>query len=105
MLGQQVMQHAGVLHADEGAENAHHPGWHTEIETDAVGMAGTSPSAGANDQLVPRKIGDDLVEQGKYGSAPAVDDALPADLDDIGVRAGWGGRAGIRLDEQRLVSE
>ena len=32
VLGEQVVQHAGVLHADEGAEDAHHPGRQAEVE-------------------------------------------------------------------------
>ena len=105
MLGEQVVEHARVLHADKGAQHAEHPGRHAQIEAHAVGVPGTCAGAGADDQLVMGQIGHDLVEQRKDGGPAAVDHALAADLDHVGVRQdGQGGRR-ICLRQQRLVRQ
>ena len=66
-------------------EHAQHAGRHAEIETDAVGMAGAGAGAGADDHLVLRQVGDDLVDDREDRGAAAVDEALAADLDHVGV--------------------
>ena len=85
VLGQQVVDHARVLHADERAEHAQHAGRHPEVEADAVGVARARAGAGADDHLVAAEVGDDLVDEREHRRAAAVDDALAADLDDVGL--------------------
>src|SRR5215471_421627 len=46
-------------------------------------MPRSGPGAGAEDHLVVREVGDNLVDQRQHGVASAVHDTLAADLDDI----------------------
>ncbi len=55
--------------------------------------------------LCSRKVRHDLVEQGKHGGAAAVDEALPADLDDVGVGEDREDRVRLCLRQQRLVGQ
>ncbi len=105
VLGQQVVEDACVLHADERAEHAQHTGGQAQIESDAVGVPRASARAGADDHLVAAQVVDDLLDQGEDGDAPPIDEALAADLDHIGLGQDvHGGRlAGLR--HQTLVVE
>ena len=93
-----------MLHADKGAQHAEHPGRHAQIEADAVGVAGAGAGAGAEDQLVLGQIGHEFVEQRKDRGAAAIDEALAADLDDVGGREDGQGGLGVGLGEQGLVA-
>ena len=105
MLGQEIVQHAGVLHADEGAEDAEHPGRHAEVETDTVGVPGASAGAGADDHFVVSEIGHELIEQRKHCLTATVDEALPTDLDDVRIREDREDRVRLRLRQQCLIGE
>ena len=57
VLGQEIVQHAGVLHADEGAEDAEHPGRHAEVEADTVGVPGArAETVTAFEELLDRAL-------------------------------------------------
>jgi hypothetical protein len=99
------MEHAGVLHADEGAEDAEHPGRHAEVEADTVGVPGARAGAGANDHLVVGKILDQLIKEREHRGAAAVDEALAPDLDHICLRKDGQDWLGFRLRKQHLVGQ
>ena len=61
-LRQQVMQHLRVLPGDRGAEHGQHADRQAEIDRQAVDVAGARAGAGAEDHLVARQVGDDLVD-------------------------------------------
>jgi hypothetical protein len=83
VLGEQIVQHARVLHADEGAEHAEHSRWRAQIDANAIRVASARTRACADDELMVGKVSDDFVDQRKDRSAPAIDDALTADLHDV----------------------
>ena len=86
MLSQQVMNHLGVLYAHEETEHAQHASWHAEIQADAVGVTCPCIGPGANDHLVAGQILDDLIDERKHRGASAIDEALAANFDDVGIR-------------------
>ena len=63
MLRQQVVQHLRVLPGDGGAEHGQHAGRQAEVDRQAVDVARAGAGAGAQDHLVARQVGDDLVDQ------------------------------------------
>src|SRR5215471_3980229 len=80
------MNHLGVLYAHEETEHAQHAGWHAEIQADAVGVTRPCTGPGTDDHLVTGQILDDFIDERENGGASAVDEALAADFDHIGVR-------------------
>src|SRR2546425_8491825 len=52
MLGQKIIQHARVLHADERAEHTEHPGGQPKIKTDTISVPGPGAGAGADNHLM-----------------------------------------------------
>src|SRR6185295_13914389 len=82
-----------------------HAGGHAEVEAYAVGVPRPRPGAGAEDHLVASKVGDDFLDQREDRRPAAVDEALAADLDDVGVRQDVDQRGSIRSREQLLVVE
>ena len=105
VLGEQVVEHARVLHADEGAEHAEHAGRQPEVDSDAVGVPRARAGARADDHLVAGQVLDDLLDQREDGRAAPVDEALAADLDDIGLGQDVHGRRLAGLRHQTLVVE
>src|SRR5579859_2128135 len=97
VLGQQIVDHLGILYADEEAEHAEHARRHAEIETDAVGMPGPRSGARTDDHFVTRQVLDHFLDERKYRSPPAVDETLASDLDDVGI--------GQDLDDGLLVEQ
>ena len=76
-----------------------------EVEPDAVGVARAGAGAGADDHLVAAEVRDDLVDEREHRGAAAVDDALAADLDDVGVGKNLDNGLGSGFAEQRFVGQ
>src|SRR4029453_1690064 len=86
VLRQKVVDHLGVLDANEEAEHAEHAGRYAKIEPNTVGVPGPRPGPGSDDHFVTRQVLDQLFNERENRGSPAVDEALAADLDDVGVR-------------------
>jgi hypothetical protein len=86
VLGEQLSQHRRVLIGDRGAELRQHAGGQVEAGGDRIEVASARPGAGPDQHFVRLAGGYDLLDQRIDGGAPAVDHALAADLDHIGVR-------------------
>src|ERR1041384_668053 len=84
MLGEQIVEHARVLHAHESSEHTQHTGRKSEIKRNTVGVSGSCTRTSTDDHFVRAKILDNLLNQRKERHTAAVDDALAADFDDIG---------------------
>ena len=84
--GEQVVQHLRVLPGDRGAEHREDADRQAEIDREAVDVARARAGAGAENHLVLRQVGDDLVDQRIDRRAAPVDDALAADLHHVGPR-------------------
>ena len=99
MFGQQVVQHAGVLHAHEGAEHTHDAGWQAQIERHAVGLTGAGTGAGAENHLMAAEVGHDFLDDREHRRPAAVHHALTADFHHIGVGQNLPhGSGGLRQD-------
>src|SRR5215213_5168360 len=70
-----------------------------------VGVPGPRAGAGADDHLVVSEIGHELIEQRKHRLPATVDEALPTDLDDVGIREDRENRVRLRLRQQCLVGQ
>ena len=105
MLGQQVVHHARVLHADERAHDAQDTGRHPEVQPDAVGVARTGARTRADDHLVVGQIRHDFVNHREDGSTTTVDQALAANLDDVRVWQDGQDRRLVRLGQQGVIGE
>src|ERR1041384_7466195 len=86
MLGQQIVEHARVLHAHESSEHTQHAGGKSEVKPDAVGVSGSCTRTRADDHFVRAKVFDNLFDQWKECRSAPVDDALAADFDHVGLR-------------------
>src|SRR4030095_4510924 len=105
MLGQQIVEHARVLHAHESAEHAEHAGGKSEIQPNAVCMPRSGACAGANDHLVTTKIFNELFDQRKHRHSAPVDDALATDLDYVRLRQYLHGSRPACLRHQAFIVE
>ena len=105
VLGEQVMDHARVLHADERAQDAQHAGGEAEVEADAVRVSRSRAGARPDDHLVLADVLDELLDDREDGLASSIDEALPADLDDVGFRENGYRRGLPGLLEERFVGQ
>src|SRR4030088_48305 len=80
VLGQQVVNHSSVLHADKRSQHAEDAGRHAEVEPHAIRMPSTGPGARPDDELVALQVRDQLVDQRKYRGSATVDETLAADF-------------------------
>ncbi len=80
---QQERDHQGVLLADAGAQLGQHAGRHAQVQGDGIGVPAARAAAGHDQQLVLRARCHDLLQQRQDHRPAAVDDALPAQLDDV----------------------
>ncbi|MFT3850364.1 MAG: hypothetical protein QM739_17320 [Propionivibrio sp.] len=111
VLGEKLPEHRGVLVGHRSAELRQHAGRQTESGGDGIEMPGARAGAGPDQQRVDLAGGDDLVHERVNGGPAAVDDALPADLDDARIRQypEVGGRSGcfgqLRVGQRSLHEE
>ncbi|MBP2149353.1 hypothetical protein J2126_002076 [Xanthobacter flavus] len=108
MLGEELAEHGGILVRHRRTELGEHAGRQVEAGGDGIEVTGAGAGAGADQELVVRAGGDDLVHQRIERGAATVDHALAADLDDGGigedaeVRRGVGGREKLRVRQGAL---
>src|SRR5215510_5722927 len=74
------MQHLRVLPGDGRSQHGQHAGGKPEINGEAVDVSSASTRACTEDHLVSTQIGDNLFHQRIDRLAPAIHDALAADL-------------------------
>ena len=103
--GQEERDHQGVLLADAGAQLGQDAGGHAKIEGDGVGVPAAGPAAGHDQQLVLVACGYDLVQQWQDHFAPAVDNTLSTQLDDLQVGHGAKDPVGLGALQEPLVHQ
>ena len=105
VLGQQIVDHASVLRADEDAQNTQDAGGQAQVEPDAISMAGTRARSGADEHLVPGQVRHQFVDKGKNRGSASINEALAPDFDHVGLGQDLDGRILIQLRQPGLVRE
>ncbi len=95
-LASNLAEHGRVLVRHRGAELGEHASRQIEAGGDGIEVARAGAGAGADEHLVRLAGGHDLIHQRINGRAPAIDDALAADLDDAGLGEDAEIRRGLR---------
>ena len=83
MLGQQVMKHLRVLPRNGRTQYCEHARGETKINGQAVDVACPRARPCSQDHLVPVQVGNNFFNQRIHSAAPAVHNALAADLNHV----------------------
>src|ERR1700730_11926843 len=99
------MDHLGVLDADKETKHAQHAGGHAKIETHAIRVSGPSSCAGADDHFVQWKILNQFLDQREYSSPTPINEALAANLYDVGLGKNLNCRLPVGRSGPLLIGE
>ena len=83
MLGEEHLEHVGVLEARRPADGGEHSRREPELQGDAVGVAGPRAAPGPDEDLVAFRRLSNLLDEREDGGAAPVHQALTAELDDV----------------------
>src|SRR5260221_12771807 len=99
------MDHLGVLDAGKKTEHAQYAGGQAKIETHAIRVSGPSSCAGADDHFVQWKILNQFLDQREYSGPTPINEALAANLYDVGLGKNPNCRLRVDLSHPLLIGE